>query len=629
MKCEICNLEFDNFNMLSKHIKSHGYTSEQYYLAFCGCVGTCAVCKSATSYKGLKLGYNKYCSVECSGKSVSKLEKYKETCISKYGTDNAIKNTAVLEKRVVTYMNKYNSTHPMKTTSIKEKHKHTLQTKYSVDSVFNIPHVIDKIHKTNIDRYGHENPVKSEIIKSKLSDIMLTRSIDIIENSNNKRINTYRTKYNVDNIMQCNHIKAKMIDTFVSKYNVTNPFKMDSVKQKTKSTLMNKYGVDTPMKSTELHNNQMTTMMKLYGVNHPSQSTNLMKRKIQAQHSNMLVELNNRLVKYNCVACSYNGKQDGFIYRCDNCGNTCNESYQFVNIVRLARNTTPCIHCVPKNPPYSHTEREFSNWVCGNISCDYKLNVRDVIDGELDLYIPSMKIAFEFNGIYYHSELFKLNDYHLNKTNKCNALGIRLIHIWEDDWLYKKDIVKSIVLSIINKTNGIYARKCVIKPVSSIDSNNFLESNHLQGSCNASSRIGLYVNDELVSLMTFGKSRFESNVIELLRYCNKLNTTVIGGASKLFAYYVKEHNTDSIVSYADRSRSNGNMYEKIGFEFVSYTPPSYSYIENGIRNNRMNYQKHKLIKRGFVGNTEHEMMTNAGIYRIYDCGNYKFKWTRK
>ena len=172
----------------------------------------------------------------------------------------------------------------------------------------------------------------------------------------------------------------------------------------------------------------------------------------------------------------------------------------------------------------------------------------------------------------------------------------------------------------------IFARKCKVTLLDAKTVYDFLETNHIQGSCQSKYRYGLYYNDELVSVMTFGKSRFSENEIELLRFCNKLYTNVIGGASKLFKHFLQDHpDITNIVSYADRCWSIGNLYEKLGFSKQSVSEPSYFYIVDGIRQNRMNFQKHKLVAEGFDPNkSEHEIMLERKIYRIYDCGTIKY-----
>jgi len=195
--------------------------------------------------------------------------------------------------------------------------------------------------------------------------------------------------------------------------------------------------------------------------------------------------------------------------------------------------------------------------------------------------------------------------------------------------------VKSRILNLLGKTkNKIYARKCIIKEVTDNELvKEFLENNHLQGFVGSRIKIGLFYNDELISLMTFGSerksmgSKSEEGIYEMLRFCNKLNTTVIGGADKLFKYFIKNLNPKEIISYSDRSWSQGDLYKTLGFEFVGKTQPNYHYIINGIRNYRFNYRKDILVKQGYDKmKTEHEIMLERKIYRIYDSGSLKFKY---
>ena len=252
---------------------------------------------------------------------------------------------------------------------------------------------------------------------------------------------------------------------------------------------------------------------------------------------------------------------------------------------------------------------------------------------ELDIYIPEHNIAIEYNGLYWHSELYKPSNYHLNKTKLCETQGIQLIHIFDDEWQYKKDIVKSRLKNILGLTpNKIYARKCIIKEVGTKDSKIFLDNNHIQGNVNSSIRLGLYYKDELVSLMTFGKGRVamggNSNEFELTRFCNKLDTTVIGGADKLLQYFIKIYKPKEIISYADRRWSQGSLYEKLKFTKTHESNPNYWYIFGNKRKYRFGYRKSILIKQGYDNNkSEHEIMLERKIYRIYDCGTIVYKKT--
>ena len=295
-----------------------------------------------------------------------------------------------------------------------------------------------------------------------------------------------------------------------------------------------------------------------------------------------------------------------------------------------------CPQCASEKT-FSKCEREVANFI-NSLGFTCILNNRKLIQSsELDIYIPEKNIAIEYNGLYWHSESkCKGNPvtYHLEKTEKCQEKGIRLIHIFEDEWLEKKEIVKSRLKSIlgINKCK-IYARKCEIRSVDSKTAKDFLNKNHLQGNVNAKYAFGLYYNEELVSIMTFGCLRRNLNAkniegyFELLRFCNKLNTTVVGGASKLLKYFIKEVHPKSIISYADKRWSDGNLYKKLGFKYVHDSKPNYFYVINNHRENRFKYRKSELVKKYNCSEkmSEHEFCNIQGWYRIYDCETMKFE----
>lgn len=247
---------------------------------------------------------------------------------------------------------------------------------------------------------------------------------------------------------------------------------------------------------------------------------------------------------------------------------------------------------------------------------------------EIDVYVPSMKIGIEYNGLRWHSELFKENDYHLEKLNYSIGNDIRLINVFEDEWKFKPEIVKSRIRNLLNKIEDkIYARKCKIREISYRESQNFLYETHIQGNAISKYRYGLFYNNELVSVMTFSKLRKnlngnnEENVYELLRFSNKLNTIVVGGASRLLNYFIKNVRPKKIISYADKRWSNGSLYEKLGFKHIRDSKPNYYYIVNDKRENRFNYRKDVLVKEGYDNSkTEHQIMKERKIYRIYDCG---------
>jgi hypothetical protein len=176
----------------------------------------------------------------------------------------------------------------------------------------------------------------------------------------------------------------------------------------------------------------------------------------------------------------------------------------------------------------------------------------------------------------------------------------------------------------------IYARKCTIKNISSCESRKFLDSYHIQGHANSQYKFGLYHNDELVSLMTFGYRKTNAKIeFELIRFCNKISMSVIGAASKLFKHAIANIDFDYMISYSDFSLFDGSMYEKLGFNRIHLTKPNYYWVVDGERHHRFIYNKKKLIKEGFNPNkTEVEIMWERGYHRIWGCGQYRWEFKK-
>lgn len=267
---------------------------------------------------------------------------------------------------------------------------------------------------------------------------------------------------------------------------------------------------------------------------------------------------------------------------------------------------------------------------------------RRIDNVELDLFVPSKNIAIEHNGLYWHSEFHGKKDrnYHLNKTVYCESNNIHLIQIFEDEWRDKKHIVESRFNNLFGKSNKIYARHCTIKEVGFVEKNNFLLENHLQGVDNSSIRLGLYFNNELISLMTFGSLRVslgnenKSDFYELMRFCNKVGYSVVGGASKLFKHFENTYLPKYVLSYADRRWTTllkPTLYNRLGFSYLGVTKPNYWYMpRHDVRYHRYKFAKHKILaefEKADKNLTEWQNMINLGYDRIWDCGSIKYEKT--
>lgn len=418
--------------------------------------------------------------------------------------------------------------------------------------------------------------------------------------------------------------------------------KSDEVKERRKNTNLNKYGSTTPAGNSDIIQKQLKTIKDRFGCHHLSLKETQEKRKrtclikygvdntAKSNASKNKIE-NSLKKKYEDITGDVVIKHDLDYYtlKCHICNNEY-ETHRHLIMYRKDNNQVFCTLC-NKLRSTNTLQSEVFSFIKNIYNEEIIYNSRKIINPlELDIFIPEKKLAIEFNGLNWHSEEHVDKNYHLKKTVECEKKGIHLIHIYEDDWLFKRSIVESRLKSILGFSDlKIFARKCIIKELESEETKSFLEKNHLQGGGpNSKYRYGLYHENELVAVMTFGPSRFEKNKIELHRFANKLGSNVIGGASRLFKHFLNTIKPTEVISYADRSWTMNNgksVYEQLGFKLAGKTDVNYYYIKNKKREDRFKFRKSELIKKGFDANkTEVEIMKEQKLFRIYDSGNLKF-----
>ena len=460
-----------------------------------------------------------------------------------------------------------------------------------------------KSSETNLKKYGVENPFQSKEVKDKIKKTNLK-------------------KYGVENPQQSEEIKERVKITNLKKYGFEKPLMSDIIREKVRDTNNKKFGVDYPAQSSYIRHKMEISCFNKYGVFNFSK-TDTFKDIISNRSFNKMLE---RLESHGDLIESNKGE---YMIKC----RICDSEFSILHTLMYNRihNDEPiCIVCNPKNQNIK--ENELYDFINTNYDGEIIKNCRKIISKELDIYLPELNLAFEFNGLYWHSDLYKSRNYHLNKTKECDDKGIKLVHVWEDDWVYKRDIIKSMILHKLGKSKSIWARNCEISEVTDNKLiRDFLNKNHLQGFVGSSIKIGLFYQGELVSLITFGKLRkalghiTKEGSYELLRFCNKLNFNIVGGSSRLLVYFIRKYYPKEIMSYSDNSRSNGDMYRKIGFNLESETVPNYYWVIDGIRKHRFNFRKDRLVKMGYDSSkTEIEIMNELGYYRIFDSGSKKW-----
>lgn len=460
---------------------------------------------------------------------------------------------------------------------------------------------------------------------------------------------TNRKKWGVDYFSQTDEYTEKFKSTMNDRYGVDYAQQSDDIKKKTKKTNLEKFGFENPFMDYEMINHKFK---EKWGVEHPSKSKEI-KEKIEKTKEKNNTSLSSpkireKIKETNKLRYGSNSPMQSDILRDNIISNDVNYiRYLNENISEfrcdLGKNhifyiTSSGYHnrkrsnlpiCTVCNPiaigdSQSIKEKEVYNFIKSNYKGKIIKSYRDGL--ESDIYLSDLKIGFEFNGLYWHSEEWKDKWYHLNKTKHFNKKDIKIIHIWEDDWTFKTNIVKSQIKNKIGITeNKIFARKCEVKEIKdSKIATKFLNENHIQGRVNSKLKIGLYYKDELVSLMTFdnyeGRKKMPIGNWNINRFCNKLNTNVVGGASKLLAYFIKNYDVNRIISYADRDWSEGNLYKRLGFSKISESNPDYKYIVENKRIHKSRFRKSRLN----TNLSESLEMKKSQIPRIWDCG--KIKW---
>lgn len=250
-----------------------------------------------------------------------------------------------------------------------------------------------------------------------------------------------------------------------------------------------------------------------------------------------------------------------------------------------------------------------------------------------DLHLLNTNILIEIDPSYTHSDLPNHwgdgidSNYHLEKTQVAEENGYQCIHIFDWDDLEK-------IGKLLKKKETLYARNCEVKKISEKEANEFIDKYHLQGKTRGTQHaFGLFYNNELVEVMTFGKPRYNKKYeYELLRLCTHSDYKITGGASKLFKTFINEINPQSIISYCDRAKFNGEVYTQLNFKLDHITQPAKVWSKNTDK-----VTDNLLRQRGFdqlfntnygKGTSNEILMIQDGWRSVYDCGQKVFVWSR-
>ena len=450
--------------------------------------------------------------------------------------------------------------------------------------------------------------------------------------------------YSVDECAKYFNLNKRMFQNILKEYGIKKDRK--KVYEKQKETLLNTKGVENVFQLSDVKDKSKETCLKKYGKEHYSQTIDYKEKNLNTRKERYGNDLYQRekyrktcMKKWGVENYSYkhfneeqmkfeNDKEYTINFIKDNNIQSALEFSDKSGIKLFASLTLLHRYDLMKDFPRftSKEEKELQEFM-QEIDIDFIEHYKMKSGKEIDIYIPSFKMGIEYNGDYWHSEIFRNERYHLQKSLEAESEGIFIYHIFGYEWKTIKDKIKNQLRNILNANSfKIYARKCIIKEVSKKDKKQFLEENHLQGNDHSLYYYGLYYNDDLVSLMTFSKPHNTNKIEwELSRFCSKAGCNVIGGASKLFKYFVETHNPQSVISYSNIAHTRGKLYETLGFENTHNSKPSYVWMGKSDIKSRYQTRAKNLNNKGLVG-TEADIMHNLGYYRIYDCGNKVWVW---
>jgi hypothetical protein len=353
--------------------------------------------------------------------------------------------------------------------------------------------------------------------------------------------------------------------------------KLPEVKQKTLNTNIERYGVSTPLVL-----NRSRDKLK------------------ESQLNNFL----NKYSEYNII--NRNGYQLTI-----KCG-TCLSEYSTIVATFVHRTTNsvdPCLVCNPVNTIRSIKEKQLSEFL-SNLGVIVENNNTKILGGqEIDIYLPEFNIGVEFNGLYFHSDVFRESDYHINKTKKCIENGVKLIHIFEDEWDDNQDIVKNDLIRLLGLNEyKIDIDDCEIKPINKKLKNKFLSENSFVPLKSTSIDIGVYYNNKIIGITSFNKKN--DNSFEVVYYCELKNYSINGGIEILLGYLIKTY-TPSKINWVIDNRWGGDI-EKFGFKLVDDLSPNYFYL-----------YKHKRYSRSEIKKNDKDLLDI--LPKIYDCGNFLYQ----
>lgn len=480
--------------------------------------------------------------------------------------------------------------------------------------------------KTAQERYGVANVSQLDSVKQKISETNRSEAV------RQKRTETNLARWGVDNPAKNSEVAQRMSETMSS----------EKYLRRREQTCLEKYGFKSPMMADVVKDKQRQTNLERYNMTgHPHTREDMQKMMVDGTKVDEYLAFKEDPRQY----IQSHFSMTPSIQELEAALGVTNTPIYNILIQKDCRELISSSYSSMEDSVYKFLKEH-----CPDITI-VRCDRTQIKPEELDIYLPDYQIGIECNPISTHNSSFidpwggepKSRNYHRSKSLKSQDAGIFLFHIFGYEWVNKPAVLQSMLLNLIGKSEYRYgARKTYVCEVDDKECKEFLDTNHRQGRCGASLRLGLRLKktDELVAVMTFGHMRHtmgassttDDSVWELSRFCNKLNTNIVGGASKLFTWFKDHYEYSQIISFSDISHTRGNLYSTLGFQIAGEVDPSYTWVDkyDQIFYNRVSCQKSNLRKLlndpniDIINKTEVEIMQDHGFAQVYDSG--KLKW---
>lgn len=576
----------------------------------------------------------------------------------------------IQNKRQATCLERFGTKHPMQSETVKSKVESTCMRLYGAKSTLHLPDVEAKTKTTLLATLGVDNPAKSEVIQEKMKDTCVERygvpyPATMCPEIKAKVTATMMGRHGVEHALQSPTLLQQSLDS--RRETMSDPIKREDILSRTKATQEQRYG-GMGMASPVLAEKAKSTMRRRFGTDYFTMSDEGKRKvtesniaKFGAANAMKLESVRNKLKqtilsKQSPLMQSFKTDPISFIQGLPEYQRTEPMLASILGVTPSSISRFICKNnlqdCLTNM--YSSMENIICSWLdAWNI--DYIRCSKSIIPPlELDIYIPAHNVAIECNPTSTHNSSFKTPwgtepksyMYHKNKSIACRERGIFLFHIFGYELDTRPNVIKSMLKNVLGCTEAkLYGRDTYVVELSADESMRFLNEHHRQGGTNASIRLGLKhkVTHKLVSVMTFnkvrstiGESKDDCEILELSRFCNQVNTTVVGAASKLFKYFRQHYSCDKVISFSDIAHTRGGVYSVLGFKPVSESKPSYVWVsmKGSLYFNRVSCQKKNLpnlfsdvTNETIQNHTEKEIMMNHGFAQVFDSGTIRWEYT--